>query len=423
MIRNEHDLVIVGGGPAGLSLALHLLHRAPRLRSRLIVIEKERYPREKYCAGAIGRRGELALQRIGIHLKIPAVEVGGISVQLPQGRIEATPGAIGRIVRRIEYDHALAEIARRRGVKILEGTKALAIHLADDKITVQTNQGDLQTNAVVGADGVGSMVRKAMGLGRGFWQAQVIEVDTPYVDTDPPRSLLHFDLSDPSLDGYTWNFPTIVNGEELSCRGVYQLQIPGRPPAEDIQERLAKHLMHHGLSLSDCKKKRYAERGFAPHEPSAGPRTLLIGEAAGIDPITGEGIAQALLYGEVAARYLVERIGQQNFSFVDWSTYLKHTKLGLDLQLRHEVSSRYFGPARTFYEATFHDIQDAFSLGVDYFAGKKLNRIRQIRAGIQVLQRAWRERAADPLRPWLGETTLSDTFSRPTSLPKLSQGD
>ena len=53
--------------------------------------------------------------------------------------------------------------------------------------------------------------------------------------------------------------------------------------------------MRVGLDLSGYKKKRYAERGFSPHEPASAPRLLLVGEAAGIDPITGEGIAQALL--------------------------------------------------------------------------------------------------------------------------------
>ena len=47
----DTDLVIIGGGPAGLSTALHLQHLAPRLAERTVVLEAERYPREKICAG------------------------------------------------------------------------------------------------------------------------------------------------------------------------------------------------------------------------------------------------------------------------------------------------------------------------------------------------------------------------------------
>lgn len=401
MTRNEHDLVIVGGGPAGLSLALHLLHRAPRLRSRVLVLEKEHYPREKYCAGAIGHRGELALRRCGVDIKVPGVSVDGISVRLPQGSAQASPGAIGRVIRRIEYDHALARAAQSRGARIEEGTRVLGLQRTDDGVRIQTDRGELRASAVVGADGVGSVVRKAMGLGAGLWRAQVLEVDTPLTPQDPPRSMLHFDLSDPHFDGYLWDFPTLVDGEALACRGVYRLVIPGRQGQEDIQGRLERHLERLGLRLQDCKKKRYAERGFAPHEPAWAPRMLLIGEAAGVDPITGEGIAQALLYGEVAARYLVERLARRDCSFVDWADELGSTTLGLDMRIRHEICARYFGPARSFYEEAFLQTPEALPLGVEYFAGRKLHRGKQVTAGLQVLRHAWRRRALSPLRPWL----------------------
>ena len=52
------DLVIVGGGPAGLSTALFVSALAPRIGLRTLVLEKATYPREKICAGAIGDRAE-----------------------------------------------------------------------------------------------------------------------------------------------------------------------------------------------------------------------------------------------------------------------------------------------------------------------------------------------------------------------------
>jgi flavin-dependent dehydrogenase len=400
MSQPEHDLVIVGGGPAGLSLALHLLHRMPRLRSRLVVLEKEHYPREKYCAGAIGRRGELALQRIGVEIKTPAALVEGILVRLPQGQIEARRGTIGRVVRRIEYDHALARVAEARGVKIEQGVRVLGVTRVDDGVVLETSRGLVKARGVVGADGVGSVVRKAMGLGAGLWRAQVLEVDTPCVPQDPPRAMLHFDLSDPTLDGYLWDFPTLVDGEPLACRGIYRLLVPGRGE-DDIQGRLERYLAERGLSLRDCKKKRYAERGFAPREACTAPRMLLIGEAAGVDPITGEGIAQALLYGEVAGAYLADQLARRDYSFTGWRQVLEGTVLGLDLRIRHEISARYFGPARPFYEEAFKETPDALRLGVDYFAGRKLERSRQLIAGLRVLGHAWRHRARSPLRPWL----------------------
>ncbi|MCS6902006.1 MAG: FAD-dependent oxidoreductase [Myxococcales bacterium] len=400
MARNDHDLVIVGGGPAGLSLALHLLHWTPRIRTRVVVLEKARYPREKYCAGAVGGRGEASLARIGVQIRVPSAPAHGISVRLPQGELAASPGAIGRVVRRIEYDHALARVAQERGIKIEEGTRVLGLQRDAEGVRVETDRGEIRASAVVGADGVGSVVRKGMGLGRGLWHAQVLEVDTPRTAQDPPRSMLHFDLSDPRFDGYFWDFPTVVEGEELVCRGVYRLVIPGRKP-QDLEELLARYLERVGLDLRDSKKKRYAERGFAPQEPCWAPRILLIGEAAGVDPITGEGIAQALLYGEVAAKFLAERMARRDFSFVDWPDALASSPLGLDMRIRHEICARYFGPARAFYEEAFLEAPEAFSLGVDYFAGRPLRRLAQLSAGLRMAILAWRRRSLSPLRPWL----------------------
>ena len=58
------DLVIVGGGPSGLSTALHVQAAAPALQT--IVLEAEMYPREKICAGGIGARAFRILEELDV---------------------------------------------------------------------------------------------------------------------------------------------------------------------------------------------------------------------------------------------------------------------------------------------------------------------------------------------------------------------
>src|SRR5690349_13297938 len=110
--------------------------------------------------------------------------------------------------------------------------------------------------------------------------------------------------------------------------------MPGESSGEvDLQERLARRLRNVGLYLAKCKKKRYAERGFSTHEAMARPRIILVGEAAGIDPITGEGIAQAILYGKTVAPYLLKKLDKDALDFRDWKRSLLRTSLGVDLHV------------------------------------------------------------------------------------------
>src|SRR5690349_7831925 len=71
----KHDVLILGGGPSGLSTALHLAQIAPHLTSRILILEKEHYPRHKLCAGALVLDAEIILERLGLDVReVPHVD-------------------------------------------------------------------------------------------------------------------------------------------------------------------------------------------------------------------------------------------------------------------------------------------------------------------------------------------------------------
>ncbi len=373
----DADVLIVGGGPAGLSTALFLLHLRPELRGRVVVLEKARYPRDKYCAGAIGARADHLLATIGVTVDVPSVEVDGMSVATREGRAgHAVPG-IGRVVRRIEYDHRLAMIASSRGALVIEGARVDALHVDEGSVSVTTAEGAFRARALVGADGVGSFVRRALGLPFGRYRAQVIEIDTEAVPGDPARDTLHFDLSDPSLTGYAWDFPTLVDGRPLYCRGMYELSgVEGAPAGPEVEipleKRFAARLAAQGLRLTDHKQKRYAERGFERHQPFASPRVLLVGEAAGIDPITGEGIAQAVQYGHAAGTYLAARLAADDLTFADWGRHVEKARIGFDLGIRTRLVGLCFGPRRAVMERYLLGTPSLLDAALKGWGGKKI---------------------------------------------------
>ena len=398
------DLAIVGGGPAGVATALFLAAAAPGRGARVAIFEKERYPREKICAGAIGARAEKALARIGVRVDVPSVWVSGLSIATPRGALRARDPSlsrpIGRVVRRIEFDRAFADEARARGVSIVEGARVQRVEMGEDGVRLHGTMGEVRARAVIGADGVGSFVRRAIGAPRGRWRAQVIEVDTPAIAGDAARDLLHFDLGDRALRGYAWDFPTLVDGQALMCRGIYELSRGDEADGDgiDLGARLHARLERQGIDPAGLRFKRFAERGLALHEPLARPRALLVGEAAGIDPVLGEGIAQAILYGALAGPYLAGCLDCGDLSFAGWPEALRRSRVGLDLRVRELATPWVYERMRPELERWTASSRDLAITGVRYFAGERVERRRIAGAALDLgrafVGRAWEAIAA-----------------------------
>ncbi|RLI59470.1 MAG: hypothetical protein DRO67_09795, partial [Candidatus Asgardarchaeum californiense] len=74
-MMRDFDIMIVGGGPAGVSTWLHLHKYAPELAEKTVLIEKEKYPRDKLCGGAILDWGQHILKKLDIKIEIPHISI------------------------------------------------------------------------------------------------------------------------------------------------------------------------------------------------------------------------------------------------------------------------------------------------------------------------------------------------------------
>jgi flavin-dependent dehydrogenase len=350
------------------------------------VLETERYPREKICAGAIGARAFRLLDRIGVEVTCPAVPLDAVAMRVAGETVIVREPGCGAVVRRVEFDHALAEIARARGIAVRDGCAVTRIAADRDGVTVEAGGEVLRARAVIGADGVGGVVRRCAGLARGELRAQVVELDTEMTPGDLPRDTAVFDFATRDLRGYAWDFPTLVAGEPLVCRGIYAIGIGADQP----RTRIATYLADRGLHAERYKLKQFAERGFEPGTDIARPRVLLVGEAAGIDIATGEGIGQAIEYGAIAGPYLARALADDALGFVDWRRTVERHHLGWQLRIRHAAYRAFYGRGRPTLERILPRTTELFRVGVQDFAGLPMSRLAMLHGVGQFIAAATR---------------------------------
>lgn len=369
----DRDVAIIGGGPSGISTALHLHAAAPG--ARIVVLEKERYPRDKICAGGIGARAFRLLERIGVDVVCPHVALDAVAIRLAGETVVVREPGLGAVVRRIEFDHAFARRAIERGIEVRDGCAVEAIAVGEHGVAITAGGATLGARCVVGADGVGGVVRRHAGFGRGALRAQVVELDTEAAPGDLPRDTIVFDFQARELRGYAWDFPTLVAGQPMVCRGVYALGVAADQP----RARLAAYLAARGLDPARYRVKQFAERGFEPGAEIARPRLLLVGEAAGIDIATGEGIGQAIEYGAVAGAYLARALADDDLAFRDWKRTVARHHLGLQLRIRHAAHRVFYGRGRATVERMLPRLGHLVRAGVEDFAGVPISPLGVVR--------------------------------------------
>ena len=354
----EKDILIIGGGPSGLSTALHLMKIAPHLSHRILILEKEYYPRPKLCAGGLVADAEIILQRLGLDVsEVPHVDASaahfefegkGIKISVPKSHTI-------RVIRRNEFDHWLAKKTREAGIEIREGVTVKNIIPDKDGVIVETDQENFHAQIVVGADGSNGITRRIVLPNAPVYTARVLEVITPEPSTtneeiaagkNTPRNDMHqtsaayFDFFPVpnNIAGYVWDFPTQINGEPMRCWGIYDTNLLADQERPPLKKPIADEMARHGFNLDDYELKGHPIRWYDPFNPVSAPRVLLVGDAVGADPIFGEGISMALGYGAIAAQEISESIQRSEFSFSGYKRRLVRSGLGQTLFARWVIT-------------------------------------------------------------------------------------
>jgi flavin-dependent dehydrogenase len=336
-MNRNFDILIVGGGPAGLAAWLFLHEKCPELASRTILIEKSVYPRTKICGGGISTPGRHVLSRLSLDLNFSYNEISHLEIILEKSYILKAPeGFI--IVNRNEFDSALAENAKERGLIVHESESFIDLKRKSDHLIVYTDKTSYRVKSLVGADGVRSAVRKKIHIKEQSRLSSLYQQFLKIVKNNEGENISRkaiFDftpLIKSGLQGYVWCFPGLSKEGFYNNVGIYDSRIYRNRKTIPV-ENIVRNSILNLLSSSEIKSfKNYPLRYFSSEGIYSQPHVILTGEAAGVEPALGEGISVSLNFGDIASQALVDAFREKDFSFRNYNSRILQHKLGLALQ-------------------------------------------------------------------------------------------
>jgi geranylgeranyl reductase family protein len=308
----DADVVVVGAGPAGTAAAVTLT----RAGQRVVVADKARFPRDKTCGDGLTTSALRLLEELGLDRDaVPSWQrVDDVVVRSPSGREVTLPlprgqGTYAAVARRRDLDAALVDLARAAGAKVLDGQGCTGVTEHDDGVEVEVDgAGTLRAGWIVAADGVWSPVRKHLGLATPGYRGEFHAFRQYFTDVGGrAASDLYVWFEPDLLPGYVWSFPLPGGRANVG----FGIQRDGGKVAR-IQDMAAiwRELLdrpHIRTVLGTAAQPESPHRAWpiparVDDMVPTSRRTLFVGDAvAATDPMTGEGIAQALLTGMLAA--------------------------------------------------------------------------------------------------------------------------
>jgi geranylgeranyl reductase family protein len=347
---DTYEIIIVGAGPSGCAAALQLHKLDPDLANNVLLLDKAVFPRPKLCAGAVSADGQSALERLGVGFNLPCVPVHVTKFVLPTGCLTFQQPNHFQIIRREEFDHHLFRAARDRGVVTRDGEAVENVVRTADEVIVQTSKGEYRTKVLIAADGANSIVRAKLGLSRAGRVMVGMEVIAPLADASIPRLhnhmiQLYLEPLNHRVPGYCWVFPAVSAGPPLLSLGIMSAPF-GNKEVTSVKTVFANWLSELGLDLDSFELKAHPALRYEPRASCSRRRVLFVGDAAGVEPLFGEGIASAVVLGTLAAQAAYKAIRSNDFSFTDYERQIRTSSIGSMMRRRHIVAKRLYSHPR-----------------------------------------------------------------------------
>lgn len=356
----KFPVIILGAGPAGATASMQLTN----FGIRHLVLEKSRFPRDKICGDALSGKVVNIIKNISPDLELPfrndsetRLPSFGVTFVSPNGRAVDVPFKLdenfnvhpvpsGYISKRIHFDHFLArQIPSAHGI-LKEDCSAVAVDVLPDRVEVSSGDGVVyQAELVIDCSGTAGLTRKFTGIKKenDHHSGGVRAYYKGVKDLHPQGYIeLHF-LKD-ILPGYLWIFP-LPDGEANVGLGMLTADIS--KGKVNLRRFLPELLSNHPVLKErfEGAEQTGEIQGWGLPLGSkvrqlSGHRIMACGDAAAlIDPFTGEGIANAMDSGRIAAEIAHKSLNINRFDGEFLSKYdgEVYKRMGTELKLSYRL--------------------------------------------------------------------------------------
>jgi geranylgeranyl reductase family protein len=326
-LRRGHDVIVVGGGPAGSTAAYELGRRGVDV----LLIDKAIFPRRKCCGGGITLKTARILGADLLAITQNSISSATLSFSGSNQFHGKQDSPVMYTVDRKDLDQFLLDRAQKAGAEVIQGVSVAGISVKANNAEVVTSAGSFGTQFVVGADGSRSIVARSANLGR---HEQVAGIETEVVvgeeDLETWRSSVLIELGR-IRRGYAWLFP---KKDHLSIGIASPIG-----EARDLKRHYWQFLDSLGLSRRAVATwsagliPMYVGKPRVTHG-----RVALVGDAAGLaDPLTGEGIYNAAFSAQLAAPVIQGALLEGKSNLHDYQVSLEE-KIGAETSAARSLS-------------------------------------------------------------------------------------
>jgi flavin-dependent dehydrogenase len=314
------------------------------------------------------------LARMGLSLNIPHVKINHIRLLFENHRLDIKRPNCMSIIRRTHFDGMLCEAVKAAGIQVREDEAAERIRFDGEECFVETPASVYRARVVVGADGSKGLTHRLLpGFAR--FPGVGLTTDTPEHQSDGSdfregRVTVDFTCNASGVPGYAWHFP-FDDGERRGFnRGIYACSLNGPENHGNLISMLRESLESRGVGMDGRVLGGYGA-GYYRGRRLSRPSLLLTGDAAGGNLFTGEGIVQALRYGQLAAEEIARAFSARDFSFRFYTARVAASDLGRELADAGRMAREFYTEGPALALPAMQADKKMRELVADYMAGVK----------------------------------------------------